>query len=120
MVFPLNFTSYLNYYSIFQLNFIYLPDVNCMVKAGFYDSLLVSTLSPPILFIAMAIVFQLAVIRARRLNERHPFYTAKKAKRDTITVAFLITYFVLVSAHTTTTGLTLVHIKLNSYIATRP
>ncbi len=101
VVFPVNFTNYLNFFSIFQLDLIYIPDVNCLVKAGFYDGLLVSTLSPPILFIAMAILFQLAVIRARRLNERHPYYTAKKASRDTLRVAFLISYFVLVSVSTT-------------------
>jgi predicted outer membrane repeat protein len=100
IVFPNIFLAYLNYYSIFQLNLLLIPNVNCVVKANYYDELVVSTISPFVFFIIVACIIQLLVIRARRLNERNPSYTSDKATRDTITAAFLISYFVLIGVST--------------------
>ena len=100
IVYPLSYLQYLNFYSIFQLNLLLLPNVNCMVKANYYDTLVFTTLSPFFLFIFALFVIQFMVIRAKRLNERNPSYTASRALQDSITVSFLISYFVLVNAST--------------------
>ena len=100
IVFPSAFLRYLNYYSIFQLNLLVLPNVGCVVSANYYDALVATTLSPPIIFIFIAFLIQLKVLRAKRLNEKNPAYTERKALKDTITLSFLISYFVLVNVST--------------------
>ncbi len=100
IVFPTSFFEYLNYYAIFQLNLLLIPNVSCMVNTNYYDGLLVSTISPFLFFAVIVVVIQFLVIRARRLNERNPSYKVDQAKRDVITAAFLISYFVMVNVST--------------------
>lgn len=100
IVYPISYLRYLNFYSIFQLNLLLLPNVNCIVRANYYDGLVATTLSPFFIFVALAIGIQFMVLRAKRLNERNPSYTAQRSIQDTITVSFLISYFVLVNAST--------------------
>jgi hypothetical protein len=100
VVFPSIFVQYLNYYAIFQLNLLLLPNVSCMVPTSYYSGLLVSTISPFVFFAVIALLIQFLVLRARRLNERNPWYRREQATKDTITAAFLISYFVLVNVST--------------------
>jgi hypothetical protein len=100
IVFPSNFSAYVSYYSLLQLNIINLPNIGCIVQENYYDQLLMSTLAPFVLFFIVSAVIQLLVIRAKRLNERNPSYTIQRASRDTINAAFVISYFVLVNVST--------------------
>lgn len=52
-------------------------------------------------FFVIAGVLQLVVFHAKRLNKRRPFYTSETAKRNTVGVAFFISYLVLVGVSTT-------------------
>jgi len=97
IVFPSNFTTYVSYYSIFQLNLLFLPDVNCLFNANYYTNLVFTTLSPIVLFVFIAAILRLVVLRAKRLNARRPYYTSKLANNHIITVAFVLSYFVLVN-----------------------
>eukprot|EP00981_Chlorochromonas_danica_P002442 scaffold471_cov318-Ochromonas_danica.AAC.33 len=100
VVFPVNYTGFLGYYSAVQLNPIKLPNLGCVVQTNFYDELLVVTISPFVIFFCVAVGIQFMAWYAKRLNERNPWYTMKRAKQDTINAAFAISYFVLVSAST--------------------
>jgi hypothetical protein len=101
IVFPVLFISYLNYYALFQLNFLLIPNVTCIVQTNYYSSLVVSTISPFIFFVVIACVIQFLALRAKRLNEKNPSYSRSQANKDTITAAFIISYFVLVNVSTT-------------------
>lgn len=100
IVFPANYSTYISYYSILQLNLVSLPNVGCMVSTNFYDSLTVSTIAPFVIFAAVAIYIQLVALHAMRQNERNPYYTTQRARRDTINAAFAISYFVVVNVST--------------------
>jgi predicted outer membrane repeat protein len=100
IIFPVSFVEYLNYYSIFQLNLVFLPDVGCIVQTNYYNNLLISTISPFILYGVIVIGLGIMVWHAKRLNERNPYYTEKYYRRDVVTSAFIISYFVLVSVST--------------------
>eukprot|EP01033_Poteriospumella_lacustris_P005490 gene5490-3912_t len=100
VVFPVNFLTYLHFYSFFSLNLAFLPDFNCVVRTDFYTDLVVSTVAPVALYAAIALALQVMVVHARRLNERNPYYTAARAKSDTIAALFVLSYFVLISVST--------------------
>ncbi|RYD66200.1 MAG: hypothetical protein EOP84_31330, partial [Verrucomicrobiaceae bacterium] len=100
LVFPGNYSAFVSYYSLLQFSVISLPNVSCLVSTNYYDELLVNTLVPPLLFVAAAVAIQMMAVRARRLNERNPWYTQQRARRDTINAAFVISYFVLVNVST--------------------
>lgn len=100
IVYPVNFSSFLNFFSFFQVNILYFPNINCMVRANYYDSLLFTTISPFVIFVLASMLVEVLVIHAKRLNHRNPWYTAARAKEDRITVAFLLSYFVLITVST--------------------
>ncbi len=75
IVFPVNFLSFLNYYSLLQLNIFFLPAVGCIVQTNFYDDLFIATISPFVLFALVAITLYLITLRAKSLNHRNPYYT---------------------------------------------
>ena len=97
IVFPPDFVIYTSYYSIFQLNILSIPGVNCLVTANYYSSLVITTLLPFIMFFLVAVTLRLVVLRAKRLNSRRPYYTLRLSIHHTIMVAFLLSYFVLVN-----------------------
>lgn len=101
IIFPVSFLSFINYYSLFQLNFVILPDVGCLVDTNYYTDLFVATLTPFAVYAAIVVGLQVMVQHAKRLNERNPYYTLRRSQSDTFTAAFIISYFVLVSVSTT-------------------
>lgn len=96
IVFPPDFVTYTNYYSIFQLNVLSIPGVNCLFSPNYYSSLVITTLLPFIAFALVAISLRIIVMRAKRLNSRRPYYTLRLSIHHTIMVAFVLSYFVLV------------------------
>ena len=101
IVFPANFSYFVGYYSIFQLNLIYVPDFNCAFQTNYYSDLIFTTMSPIAEFVCIVVALRLVVIQAQRLNSRRPFYTSRMAMKHTIMTAFLLSYFVLVNVSVT-------------------
>ena len=96
IVFPPNFVTYTNYYSIFDLNILSIPGVNCLFSTNYYSSLVITTILPFIVFFLIAVSLRIVVMRAKRLNSRRPYYTLRLSIHHTIMVAFILSYFVLV------------------------
>jgi hypothetical protein len=82
------------------LNIFFLPAVGCIVQTNFYDDLFIATISPFVLFALVAITLYLITLRAKSLNHRNPYYTPRKAWKDAVAAAFLISYFTLIDTST--------------------
>lgn len=101
IVFPDVYTHYLDYFTILDLDGLNLPAISCAVSTNYYTSLVVATISPMVLMLLILIALHLLVIRANRLNRLRPYYTAERAKMDSIQAFFLLSYFLLISVSTT-------------------
>jgi predicted outer membrane repeat protein len=100
IVFPTDYSVFISYYALLQLNLVNIPNIGCVFSTNYYDQLLFSTIAPFVIFTVAALAIQFTVIRARRLNERNPWYSVERARKDTINAAFAISYFVLVNVST--------------------